>query len=203
MRLDGQSVVAPHHYVEALFKQIKYPNIEGYIKFGKISSFQNRSLNGFKHPYNYIILSFRTIVFNFTQLINEENLTYRIICNNGKFCNYRTKPFIENYSHEGHEFRNPRAAEILYHGEPILDDHELLVDPKELIKDNTKVKIIFIFGGRKSPQKRSIYTLDLKDYKVKEINNLIIELEENVSNSEWIARTGKSKKELLKKMLGR
>ena len=38
MRLDGQSRPAPHHYLEALFKRISYPNIEGYIKFDQIIS---------------------------------------------------------------------------------------------------------------------------------------------------------------------
>ena len=37
MRMDGQSRPAPHHYVEALFKQIKYPNLEGYIKFDELT----------------------------------------------------------------------------------------------------------------------------------------------------------------------
>ena len=28
MRLDGQTRNAPHHYIEALFKQIKFPNLK-------------------------------------------------------------------------------------------------------------------------------------------------------------------------------
>lgn len=36
-RLDGQSQPAPHYLVEALFRKITYPNIQGYIKLAEIS----------------------------------------------------------------------------------------------------------------------------------------------------------------------
>jgi predicted HTH transcriptional regulator len=40
-RLDGQTKPAPHYLIEALFKQIKFPNIEGYLKFEKIYVYDN------------------------------------------------------------------------------------------------------------------------------------------------------------------
>lgn len=36
-RLDGQTKPAPHYLIDALFKKITYPNIEGYISLDKIS----------------------------------------------------------------------------------------------------------------------------------------------------------------------
>ena len=39
-RIDGQSIPAPHYLVEALFRKITYPNIEGYVK---IEDFQLRN----------------------------------------------------------------------------------------------------------------------------------------------------------------
>jgi predicted HTH transcriptional regulator len=38
MRIDGQTKPAPHHYIEALFRRIKYPEVEGYLKFTRITS---------------------------------------------------------------------------------------------------------------------------------------------------------------------
>ena len=56
-RLDGQTKPAPHYLVDALFKKISYPNIEGFIN---LEGFGN---NGFSE--NYLDLSI--IIINFSE----------------------------------------------------------------------------------------------------------------------------------------
>src|SRR3954466_7102658 len=38
MRIDGQTRPAPHHYIEALFQKISYPNLEGKLILDAVSS---------------------------------------------------------------------------------------------------------------------------------------------------------------------
>lgn len=37
VRLDGQTNVAPHYLIDALFKQIRYANLGGYVRLGDMS----------------------------------------------------------------------------------------------------------------------------------------------------------------------
>ena len=74
MRLDGQSKPAPHHYVEALFKQIRYPEIGGYIKFESLEKRGSR-----------FFLKIKVIIINHSSLQNEEDISFTFTCNNGRF----------------------------------------------------------------------------------------------------------------------
>ena len=38
MRLDGQTRAAPHHYIEALFKKITYPNLQGKLILDSVTT---------------------------------------------------------------------------------------------------------------------------------------------------------------------
>jgi hypothetical protein len=75
-RLDGQTKPAPHYFIEALFRRISYPNIEGYIKVEKAGLAQN--------PSRYY-LQVSIFMFNFSQLQNEENVEIRLMTVPGKF----------------------------------------------------------------------------------------------------------------------
>lgn len=64
MRIDGQTKSAPHHYIEALFKKIKYPNIEAFPKINQIEVKEGK--------YN---MKFSVFFFNWSPLQNEEMLS--------------------------------------------------------------------------------------------------------------------------------
>ena len=71
MRLDGQTVVAPHYFVEALMKKIRFPVLLGFLKFGEIKTFKE-----------VIGLPVILTIHNLTRYIHEKNLEYRIIVGN-------------------------------------------------------------------------------------------------------------------------
>jgi len=203
MRLDGQSKVAPHHFVESLFKQIKYPNIEGYLKIENIDLKPISHGFGFKQNYRYFFLSIRIFIFNFSPLINEEKLSFRLISNPGKFGNYKSPAYTLSYNMDGHEYRNFNAKEIFYYGEPLTETQTIILDPVDIPKQNNEGELFFIFGGRKSPQKKSTYKLNLNALNSFDSSKIFTSFEENITNHEVVNKIGKTKEEHLKKILGR
>jgi hypothetical protein len=64
VRLDGQTGTAPHYLIDALFKQIRYPNLGGYIKFNKCSL----------AAYNILDLDLTIVVVNHSRDQNEYDI---------------------------------------------------------------------------------------------------------------------------------
>jgi hypothetical protein len=151
MRIDGQSKPAPHHYIEALFKKIRYPNLEGFLKLTEVSP---TAFNGSPH---YRIV-FSIYFFNWSPLQNEENFSFRVICMPGWFpqINY----IAQDHGRNGIEDRQENYREIFYFGEPLHNQYVLLINPITL-NDNLTVDIALSFGGRLSPSKSCLYQLNL------------------------------------------
>lgn len=106
MRLDGQTRIAPHHYIEALMKQIKFPNLEGYLK---INSF-NRDMSNRLPPNNVFIykLSVALVIYNWSKIQNELNLSILLLCDKHPFEGYNLgRRLIEgiNYYNSGHTLK--------------------------------------------------------------------------------------------------
>jgi len=76
VRLDGQTKPAPHYFIEALFRRITFPNIEGYIKFNVANLHQ---------PSAQYYIDLTVFLFNFSRLQNEENIIYRLMTTVGHF----------------------------------------------------------------------------------------------------------------------
>jgi len=183
IRLDGQSRPAPHYLIEALFKQIKFPNIEGYLK---IKSFRQMP----RREFYSLVVEF--LIFNFSELENEYDLNLRIITTKGNFL-----------SSSSGELRLTNLKNILYFGEPFKQAHTIRIHQTEFNNDNFDLDIVMLFGGRKSPMKISQYKLRLNDTSVTDFNKLIIEKEENKTFVEKQNQLGISKEQTLKKFLGR
>lgn len=172
MRLDGQTKPAPHHYVEALFKQIKYPDLGGYIKLD--------SLNLQQHSINSVYtLDLKIFILNHSPLQNEEQVSFWLLCPEGKFRNSSAYSPPPDYDLNGHRLYFSNFADLLFYGTPPCHNETLVFNPYQLEKTNYEVKLILIFGGKNSPLKTSEYTLNLKNVYPKNMNDLIIEYSEN------------------------
>lgn len=154
MRLDGQSRPAPHHYIEALFKKIKYPNIEVFLKHYSISV-------GNVGKLEHYTLNFRLWIFNWSPLQNEENLYYRIV-SPGIFSEFLTDNNAEGYFMNGRDYRSPSKEKILYYGEPYTRQFTLLFHKS--LPENSQATMFISFGGKYSPFKQSRYKIDLRNY---------------------------------------
>lgn len=187
VRLDGQTKPAPHFLVEALFKQIKFPNIEGYLKPLKI--YQN---------VNNIILDLQVIIFNWSELQNEEKVFFRLLCPQGIILN-RYEGAKNVSIQDNHYLSFDDFAELLHFGAPQYQDVTIIFTPSTRIVD-----ILLTFGGRYSPFKVSDYTLDLSkmDLSNQDLPNyLFTNINENVISSEKQKLLGANKKDTLKKLL--
>nr|WP_319997659.1 ATP-binding protein [uncultured Draconibacterium sp.] len=167
MRLDGQSKPAPHHYIEALFKQIKYPDLGGYIKFENIVT----------DGQNYYF-KIKVVVVNHSALLNEENVSFRFTCDNGLINNaYNGSNPIVTLG--GHQLYYDNFQNILHYGAVPFFDITLIFNPHELVNNNYECQLILMFGGKKSPMKRSDYKLRINNIYPENINDLVYEIKEN------------------------
>jgi len=169
MRIDGQTRPAPHHYIEALFRKVTFPRLQGYIKINSIKS------NG-----DGCVVNISNIIFNMSKLQNEEDIYYRVIVTIGKFTKLgggHGGNMI--YTSEGHELTNFNAKETLYYNEPLTNSEDVVFNNQELMENNYKCEIFFYFGGKKSPLMTSKYELNLGNPFTKDMNNLFSTIDEN------------------------
>lgn len=195
IRLDGQSRVAPHYYIEAMFRQIKYPDIEGYIKFSDIQTVKDG-----------LELTIETIIFNWSPLQNEKNVIILVFSPYGLFINSRNRLNLINkyyeYGCDGHQSLTRKLDDILFYGSPFQDSDKLLFN----IDDIRKIKefeIFLRFGGENSPQKESYYKIC---FIIDEADKPVVEIIESFENkliSEIKAETGLNKNEVIKIIIGR
>jgi len=183
VRLDGQSKPAPHYLVDALFKQIKYPEICGYIKFEKADYDNSGTLT----------LSISVFICNFSQLQNEEKMSYQIIVVPGKI------------DRSGNGIFHSELTDVLHFGKPIRNGFEILITGQEYISKLSVIKFMLSFGGKLSPAKISSYTLKLEKLPAdhKNANALITEIEENVLFSDHQKKLGKGKETFIRDILER
>lgn len=176
IRLDGQTQNAPHYLVDALFKQVKLPDIEGYLKFENISNFDN-----------LLLVSLSVGLFNFSPLLNEKKVRYQLIATYGSFGDSG-----------GIVTRN---VEYLNYGRPQNRNFQWSIDSRELevLEDITFVLAI---DGEKCPSKTSRYKFSaralekLGDF---DYSKCLIDAEENKS----LIESNLSKEGILKGYLNR
>lgn len=184
IRLDGQSIPAPHYLIEALFKRINYPDINGFIKFERLTE-----------NHQFFFLNFSIFLCNFSEYQNEENVSFQLVVFPGKI----------SQNDSGQYFSKERS--VLHYGRPSRENHNLSISANELAKHNFKIKISLNFGGKHSPAKTSNYTLNLSKaiytQHDENANKLIESFEENVLFSDYQDRIGKSKDTFVKDILER
>lgn len=195
-RLDGQTKPAPHYLVEALFKKISYPNLEGYIKLENIS-----------HDGSRYYLDIAIFIFNFSELQNEENVSYSLTCSNGIFAGSQNPRYQHMYTLGGHQLIHSGLINTLHFGSPDRNTEKIIINPAD-IRANSENKIILLltFGGKKSPLKASNYKLDLTNINWAEptkLNYLFEEIDENKLFSTQQAEIGTNKMDTLQSILER
>lgn len=193
MRIDGQTKPAPHHYIEALFRKVTFPKLEGYIRIDDIR------ING-----SQFVLTLTYFIFNKSKLQNEHNIYSRLMINRGTFANYENSnsPY-RFYRLAGKEMAIPEAKTTLYYNEPICETETILFTPNELTQSNFECDIMFHFGGRQSPLMVSKYKLSLKNVYVENPNSLIVGMEENLYSYEHSDMIEKSEQEIMNLILKR
>ncbi|MFO7853314.1 MAG: AlbA family DNA-binding domain-containing protein [Bacteroidota bacterium] len=195
-RLDGQNKPAPHYLIEALFKKITFPRIEGFIKPDKI----------FRDETNYY-LDLTIFLFNFSELQNEEDVSFRLVCPQGIFTKSQIHQYQNMYSYGGHQLIHKELIKVLHFGWPNIHTERLKFIPDDLLDNHqNKVELLLSFGGKYSPLKSSDYKLNFANIdwnNQDDPNYLIVELNENILLSELQRKLNKTREDTLKSLLKR
>lgn len=194
-RLDGQTKPAPHYLIDALFKKIKYPNIEGFIKPELIIN------NGDSYS-----LDISVFLFNFSQLQNEENVSFRLLSTNGRFVNADDPAFSYRYNMNGHQLIFNNFAPVLHYGAAHTHVERITFNLVELEAIDYEVALMLSFGGKRSPAKTSRYTLNFQNINWEipaEPNYLLTFIEENKSVIDRQTELGATRESVLQKTLKR
>jgi hypothetical protein len=183
IRLDGQSRPAPHYMVEAMFRQVSFPNLEAYAKFVSLTDIGT----------HWLLLA-EIYLLNLSVFQNDEMVAYQLVIETGDIDGAR-----------GTFFSKPEP--VLYYGRPFRGHHEIIIVKTELEKKTNIFKMALTHGGKKSPAKISNYVLDFKlhDYRENEgnLNYLMTTAEENKYYSDLQKEKGSGKGKLLREILGR
>lgn len=193
MRIDGQTKPAPHHYIEALFRKVTFPKLEGYIRIDNVRT------DGSQY-----ILTLSYFIFNKSKLQNEHTIYSRLIISLGKFANYGiSNSTYRFYRLAGKEMTIPEAKATLYYNEPIYETETILFSPNELTQSNFECDILLHFGGKQSPLMVSKYKMSLRNIYAENPNSLIVSMEENLYSFENSDKIDKSEQDKLKLILKR
>jgi len=188
VRLDGQTKPAPHYFIEALFRRITFPNIEGYIKFNKFGLLQN--------PSRYYI-DITILLFNFSRLQNEENVIYRLSTTIGFFVSQSQAQEPYNYT---------AIEPLLHYGTPMMNNQRIMFNPAQAQQRNFNAAVTLSIGGKKSPVKTSDYSLNLQGIDLDNsgnTSNLVTSYTENELLSDKQDRLGTTRENTLLAILGR
>lgn len=163
IRLDGQTKPAPHYIVQALMREIKYPDIRGVLSF-KSANIVDRKL----------LIPLEVGIFNFSKLQNELDLNFQLLVIGGSFLNKNSLSPRLQFSMNGSLVQTKVRLEPLYFGMPHVDSLPILVSG-----NTNKLQFLLSFGGRYSPAKTSRYSFDLTNFNIDDIWSNLIEQEEN------------------------
>lgn len=179
MRIDGQTKPAPYHYIEALFKQIKFPNLNGYIKIDAWNLINTNQRSVYR-------LNFTVFLFNHSKLQNDYNVSYRVVCSIGEFHDRNTMspPKGVSFSLNGAEKRVENIKDVIHYGEPVYQGECVLFDAHELLQASGQIEIMLVFGAKKSPMKICLYKLQITQPTPANLNDLFMDIQENEMMSE-------------------
>jgi hypothetical protein len=200
MRLDGQSRPAPHHYVEALFKRIAVPNLEGYLKFDLYQTYYSRQ--NFKFSLTAIIQ-----IFNFSETQNEENVYYRLSNNVARSA---LSPYNASVGprplagEKGRVVIQNDLASVLANGNPIKIALPFEMTHEDVLQEEQTVIFTLLFGGKYSTPKLSKYILVFRPNETGLVNKLkMTKKVENVLFAESDEIGGMSRRQQLDHFLER
>ena len=138
MRADGQTIVAPHHYIEALFKQVSYPILTGKAQLRSA----NRQIIE-KGGRFFVECEVNVIVENKSMYLNEKNLSISLAVDN-TYQTLRDEIYL-----------------VVHYGKPIIKVEKIHL-PIQYIYSLNRSEVTLMFGGEKSPIRVSRYLLEFK-----------------------------------------
>ncbi|MBD2751996.1 AlbA family DNA-binding domain-containing protein [Spirosoma validum] len=153
MRLDGQTKVAPHYVIDALFKQIKFPSLNVFLR---LDGFTHRSGEVTHNSVNVLISCF---LINSSKFIHEYDPYYIIDLGAGGFINKATNQLERIH----HVYDIPSFKTLAYNVPLVRQEvfHMTIDQYHEWCDKNLSIPIAIVGGGKLSPLVSSSYKLEL------------------------------------------
>jgi hypothetical protein len=185
MRLDGQTLAAPHAYIEALFKKIRYPIIEGYLVLNYTRTSSTES----------ILLHCMIFFRNQTPLINDENLYCRIYTSEGLL--HTDDPI--SYAKE---ITLKNVTNVIAYGTMTEGYFTLDFTQADLMRADYTTQLTIWFGGRYSPLRTCQYKIKLDPTHTNRLEGAITTVMENIYVHELHEKEGwqETQEEFLKRI---
>jgi hypothetical protein len=148
MRIDGQNKPAPHYFVEALFRKVTFPKLEGHITFQRVNN--NYNINSYEIP---ILLTIQ----NQSRLQNEYDIYLKVAIKGG----YLRTRSLENARRENVDEYSitslTNQKDTLYHNEPLIREVKIIASIGLLSQNDHVLEVNLYFGGKQSPLMVSTY----------------------------------------------
>ncbi len=196
MRMDGQTVPAPHHYIEALFKKISFPNLECYLRLDSYNLLEK----------DMAFLNCSLIFCNQSPFQNDFNLQYRIYSSHGaiiKFDESLTGISSRYILKNSGDLLNKQFADTIFYGQWLHDEFKIVLSKETLYDYAYELEIRIQFGARHSPLKICYYKIVIGERMHKKLYDHIVSKTENRLYNVVESEMEKSSKLRLNETLGR
>jgi len=143
IRIDGQTLPAPHYLVDSMFKMVKVPELDGRIKFHNIEFSAG----------NYVKIGISVVIYNKTAIINEKNLSFQLVVSPGIILSNSKSAY---YS---------KTHSVLHYGRPYLEEHTIYISKGMFAKKPDSLDVILSFGGELGQALTSKYKINPRDFR--------------------------------------
>lgn len=155
MRLDGQSRPAPHHYVEALLKEVTYPNLAGFVKFAPIRDTQHHGS----------IIDIEVSIWNMSPLQNELNPKFYLRVEPGELHELFDSNGTGKINKTKNGYVSTGFVPQLHYGYPVMKRFSVFYPDGFFINNARYVTFRLSFGGDLAPMKISTYEFQFSELK--------------------------------------
>jgi len=189
MRMDGMTKAAPHHYIEALFRKVSFPNLEAYLK---IENYQFEDTE--KHSRLTCTVYFR----NMSRYQNDFDLHCQIETEYGKVVNPGGS-FLHSDSQiaRGSVIFFNNIAEVVQYGRYRYHSFEIIYSRDFLRQNDFKAPVSVIFGANLSPLKICDYVIKLGPVAPLKGRSGIVTMKENQFYHENLKVNGRTDQDVL------
>lgn len=164
IRIDGQKKPAPHYLIEAMMKQVRFPNLECSLAF-----------KGFINDSVGLVIFLEMILKNTSEFQNESDVFIEVKCIGARLI-------------KSDDFKD--LVPVLSFGLSKKQRFELKISMEERYKlpPLHQIELVIFFGGKSAPTKISAFMISINKLGGQVINNDSIKIslrDENLSPSEY------------------
>lgn len=154
LRMDTRTDVAEHYLVEALFKQIRVPQLKATLYGESASATQTF------YRDSLITTNFNLHISVTHEIESEHDLFFCLTTTKGVFQTGRLSDFRKRIGSDGRRLYVENAASIVAHGFNFFCPIEFEFTVGKDFAEKPEIDITVLYGGRNSPSKSQVFRLN-------------------------------------------